>query len=47
MENVQEFIDRIKSDSHIAHYLSAECDFDIEDSEQLEDDLAFLLEGVR
>ena len=47
MENVQEFIDRIKLDSHIAHYLSAECDFDIEDSEQLEDDLAFLLEGAR
>ena len=47
MENVQEFIDRIKADSHMEHYLSAECAFDLEDSEQLEDDLAFLLEGVR
>ena len=46
MENVQEFIDRIKADSHIAHYLSAECDFDLEDRLQLEDDLAYLLEGA-
>lgn len=45
MENVQEFIDRIKADSHIAHYLSAECDFDLEDDKQLEDDLYYLLEG--
>ena len=47
MENVQEFIDRIKADSHMAHYLSAECDFDLEDKEQLDDDLDFLLEGGR
>ncbi len=47
MENVQEFIDRIKADSHMAHYISAECDFDLEDKEQLDDDLEFLLEGCR
>lgn len=47
MENVQEFIDIIKADSHMAHYLSAECDFDLEDKEQLDDDLDFLLECAR
>lgn len=47
MQNVQDFIDRIKSDSHIAHYLSAECDFDLEDKYDLEDDLDYLLDGFR
>ena len=47
MENVQDIIDRIKADSWIEHYLSAECGFDIEDKDQLEDDLAYLLEGGR
>ncbi len=45
MENVQQFIDRIKADSYMQHYLSAECDFDLEDDKQLEDDLYYLLEG--
>ena len=30
MENVQEFIDRIKADSQMKYYFSAECDFEIE-----------------
>ena len=47
MENVQEFIDRIKADSQMKYYFSAECDFEIEDKYQLEDDLEFLLEGGR
>ncbi len=47
MENAQQFIDRIKADSYMQHYLSAECDFDLEDDKQLEDDLYDLLEGGR
>ena len=47
MKELQEIIDRIKSDDWIKRYLSVECDFDIEDKYQLADDLEFLLEGGR
>lgn len=45
MDSSQFYIDRIKADSYIQHYLSAECGFDLEDKEELDDDLEFLLEG--
>ncbi len=45
MESAEFYINRIKADSELEDYLSGECDFDIEDTDQLDDDLEFLLEG--
>ena len=41
---LKSIISYIEDNEELADYLSGECDFDIEDDEELEDDLNFLME---